>query len=418
MAQPAFQLLATSPGSRARAGELATAHGVIPTPIFMPVGTQATVKAMTPAELDAIGAKIILGNTYHLMLRPGHERMARLGGLHQFMGWDGPILTDSGGYQIFSLGHGGPRAGHNIVAGADTLSSFDELDSKEVAATPLKMRLSEEGVTFQSQLDGGATHHLTPESAIEIQEALGSDIMMVLDECLPRTASFAETETSMALSLRWAWRSLAAVRSPNALTFAIMQGGMSPELRTRYIEQILAHDGQHAVTRDDERREFDGLAIGGLSVGEPTDVLYALAEHCTARLPADRPRYLMGVGTPEDLLECIDRGVDMFDCVMPTRHARTGQLHTSRGDCNIFNARFAEDQNRLDPDCACYTCIHFSRAYLHHLAKCREILGARLNTIHNLHFYLRLVALARAAIVQGDFPAYKSRVLALRAQGV
>ncbi|MBI4237662.1 MAG: tRNA guanosine(34) transglycosylase Tgt [Deltaproteobacteria bacterium] len=390
-----FTVLQSPPNTRARLGRLTTAHGVIDTPIFMPVGTRATVKAMTPEELQALGAQIILGNTYHLMLRPGHELIRELGGLHRFMGWDGPILTDSGGYQIFSLGHAAPRG--------------------PSAGPPIKVQLSDDGVTFQSPLDGGAKHHLTPESAIQIQEALGSDIMMVLDECLAASATEPETRQSMALSLRWATRSLAARTRPEALLFAIVQGGMFPQLRTEYIEQLLVPRPSSLVPASaSERTCFDGYAIGGLSVGEPPAQMYDIAAHCCAALPANHPRYLMGVGTPEDLLHCIDHGVDMFDCVLPTRHARTGLLFTSVGDVNIFNSRFTRDPLPLDPDCDCYTCRRYSRSYLHHLAQAKEILGARLNTIHNLHFYLRLLANARTAIAAGNFPDFKSTVLERR----
>lgn len=378
-----FTIIKSSSNTRARLGRVVTAHGAIDTPVFMPVGTRATVKAMTPEEVRDLGAQIILGNTYHLMLRPGHELIRELGGLHRFMGWAGPILTDSGGYQIFSLGTAttrGPQAGPAI-----------------------KVRLTDDGVTFQSPLDGGAKHHLTPESAIAIQEALGSDIMMVLDECLAAGASEAETRRSMALSLRWAARSCAARTRTESLLFAIVQGGMFPQLRTEYIDRLLQ-----------DQALFHGYAIGGLSVGEPPAQMYEIAAHCTARLPAELPRYLMGVGTPEDLLHCIDCGVDMFDCVLPTRHARTGLLFTSCGDLNIFNSRFTRDPQPLDPQCDCYTCRRYSRSYLHHLASAREILGARLNTIHNLHFYLRLLANARTAIAAGNFPEFKSTVLERR----
>ncbi len=386
----AFTVVQTLGDTKGRLGRLKTAHGVIETPVFMPVGTQATVKAMTPEELKALGAQIILGNTYHLMLKPGHELIRELGGLHQFMGWNGPILTDSGGYQIFSLANAKDRT------------------SDDAAGSPIKVTLSEEGVAFQSPLDGGERHVLTPESAVHIQETLGSDIMMVLDECLPYPATEVQARTSMELSLRWAARCLTAHSYPALHLFAIVQGGMYPHLRTEYIERLLIDEAKVSG------KTFAGIAIGGLSVGEPSELLYELAAHCAQHLPADRPRYLMGVGTPEDLLHCIDAGIDMFDCVMPTRHARTGQLFTNRGDINIHNARFARDPAPLDPDCDCYTCAHFSRAYLHHLAKAREILGIRLNTLHNLHFYLSLLGRVRRALRDGSFPQFKQATLTKR----
>jgi len=425
-----FEIIATCPGTRGRVGRLRTAHGVIDTPIFMPVGTRATVKAMAPYELREVGAQIILGNTYHLMLKPGHELIRELGGLHKFMGWDGPILTDSGGYQIFSLGR--PRA--------------------RAAAGSVAVKFEADGVTFQSDLDGGAKHHLTPEFAIEIQEALGSDIMMVLDECLPYPATEPEARRSMELSLAWAGRCLAARTRPELHLFGIVQGGMYPALRREYVERLLemehsprdegpgtARDEGRSfaaltgtkdatpitavsslVPRPSDRRErssielFGGLAIGGLSVGEPSELLYEMTARTCEYLPTDRPRYLMGVGTPEDLLHCIDAGVDMFDCVLPTRNARTGMLFTSFGDINITNSRYRRDPNPPDANCDCYTCRHFSMAYLHHLVKSDEILGARLGTVHNLHFYLRLLANARLALAGGTFSQFRRDVLARR----
>jgi queuine tRNA-ribosyltransferase len=363
-----------SEGSRGRRGLIETARGRIRTPAFMPVGTQGAVKAMAPDELRAIGAEIVLCNTYHLYLRPGHERIARLGGLHKFMGWGGPILTDSGGYQIYSL--------------AD-----------------LRRKFTEEGVEFQSHIDGGERHSLTPELAIEIQEALGSDIMMVLDECTPYPSAEATARSSMELSLRWAARCLAARRGANAL-FAIVQGGMHAHLRRECIERL-----QEIGTRDPG---FDGFAIGGLSVGEPIPLMYEMALACTERMPPDRPRYLMGVGTPEDLVECIDRGIDMFDCVMPTRHARNGELFTSRGEINIENARFADDPGPIDELCGCAACRGYSRAYLHHLFKAREILAARLATLHNLQFYLDLIERASLALGEGRYPEFKRNFLSSR----
>ncbi len=398
-----FELKKTGSNTRARVGRVKTAHGEVRTPAFMPVGTQGTVKAMTPEELVSIGAQIILSNTYHLYLRPGHELVRELGGLHKFMHWERPILTDSGGYQIFSL--------------AD-----------------LRRKFTEEGVEFQSHLDGGARHSLTPELAIEIQEALGSDIMMVLDECTPYPADEKEARASMELSLRWAGRCLAARRSDNAL-FGIVQGGMHPHLRREYIERLLGGTLVRSYVstfvkpvRDQIERayqrtnvptyDFDGFAIGGLSVGEPIPLMYEMVEVCTELLPADKPRYLMGVGTPEDLVECIDRGVDMFDCVIPTRHARNGELITSCGDLNMENARFAKDPKPADPHCSCYTCRNYSRAYIHHLFKAKEILAARLATLHNLQFYLDLVDRAAHAIEEDRYPEFKENFLAIRKENL
>jgi queuine tRNA-ribosyltransferase len=386
----AFTLEKTSKGTKGRLGSFTTAHGEVRTPVFMPVGTQGTVKAMTPEELESIGAQIILGNTYHLYLRPGHELIREFGGLHRFMHWDRPILTDSGGYQIFSL--------------AD-----------------LRRKFTDDGVVFQSHIDGGAKHHLTPELAIEIQEALGSDIMMVLDECTPYPADEAAARKSMELSLSWAGRCLATRTSKNAL-FGIIQGGMYPHLRKEYIERMMELEGAGShnpkfVKRDSNtpghespvtsHGRFDGFALGGLSVGEPIPLMYDLVEASAPLLPADRPRYLMGVGTPEDLVECIDRGIDMFDCVMPTRHARNGAIFTSRGDINIENARFRSDPTPLDPDCGCYACRNFSRAYVSHLFHAKEILSARLATLHNLQFYLDLVDRASLALREDRYPEFK-----------
>ena len=373
-----FTLDKESRGTRGRIGSFTTPHGTVRTPVFMPVGTQGTVKATTPEELVAAGAQILLANTYHLYLRPGHERVKRLGGLHRFMHWDRPILTDSGGYQIFSL--------------AD-----------------LRRKFTEEGVVFQSHLDGGERHLLTPELAIAIQEALGSDIMMVLDECTSWPATEAAARQSMELSLRWAERCLAARASGNAL-FGIVQGGMHPELRREYIGRMLDIGSRG--------HGFDGYAIGGLSVGEPIPLMYEMAETCTERLPKDKPRYLMGVGTPEDLVEGIDRGIDMFDCVMPTRHARNGALFTRRGDLNIENARFADDPNPIDPECPCYCCRHFSRAYLRHLFLAREILAARLATLHNLQVYFDLIDRALHALNEDRYPEFKRNFLATRKESV
>ncbi len=367
-----FELTHTDTQSKARLGYIQTTHGPIHTPIFMPVGTLGTVKAMTPEDLEDIGTQIILGNTYHLYLRPGHKRIAKLGGLHRFMNWHKPILTDSGGYQIFSL--------------AD-----------------LRQKFTEDGVTFQSHLDGGQKHFLSPEISIEIQEHLGSDIMMVLDECTPYPATEEQARKSMELSLRWAKRSLYARTNNNAL-FGIGQGGMHPHLRKEYIQRLMDISSESA-------RGFDGYSIGGLSVGEPNELMYDIADICTDLLPNNKPRYLMGVGTPEDLLEGISRGIDMFDCVMPTRHARNGSLFTHRGNINIFNAKFAEDPTPIDPECTCYTCRHYSRAYLRHLMQAKEILGARLTTLHNLHFYLDLIGNVAFAIKNNQFIDFKTNFI-------
>ena len=380
-----FKLEKESAGTGGRVGEFETAHGKVRTPVFMPVGTQATVKATTPEELTAAGAQILLANTYHLYLRPGHRRIEGLGGLHRFMHWEKPILTDSGGYQIFSL--------------AD-----------------LRRKFTEEGVLFQSHIDGGERHMLTPELAVEIQEALGSDIMMVLDECTPWPSDEGASRESMELSLRWARRCLTARKSKNAL-FGIVQGGMHPHLRREYIERLLDPGAGHG-SRVPGLGSFDGCAIGGLSVGEPIPLMYEIVEVCTEKLPAEKPRYLMGVGTPEDLVECIDRGVDMFDCVMPTRHARNGSLFTWRGDLNIENARFADDPRPIDEGCNCYACRNFSRAYLRHLFLAREILAARLATLHNLQLYFDLIERSIQALESDRYPEFKRNFLSLRKESV
>lgn len=371
-----FNLEKTSKNTKGRLGTIKTFHGEIKTPVFMPVGTQGTVKAMTPEELKEIGTEIILGNTYHLMLRPGHELIQRLGGLHKFMGWDRPILTDSGGYQIFSL-------------------------------TDLR-KLTEEGAIFKSPLDGGKTHTLTPELAIAVQEALGSDIMMVLDECTPFPASEDVARESMELSLRWAARSLKAWKKTALGLFGIVQGSTYKHLRKEYIERLVS-------LRDP--REFSGFSIGGLSVGEPNEIMYDITAYCCGLLPENKPRYLMGVGTPEDILTCIDHGIDMFDCVMPTRNARNGMLFTSSGDINIYNARYTEDEGPIDINCKCYTCQRYSRAYLKHLVKSREILASRLATIHNLHFYIDLIREARLALENDAYPAWRSKIIEQRTKG-
>jgi queuine tRNA-ribosyltransferase len=352
----------------ARAGTLELAHGAVETPVFMPVGTYGSVKAMSPAELRELGASIVLGNTFHLWLRPGVEVIAAHGGLHGFMGWERPILTDSGGFQVFSLGK--------------------------------LRRITEEGVHFASPVNGDRMF-LTPEESMRIQRALDSDVVMVLDECTPYPANEREAADSMQLSLRWAERSRRSHEgNPNAL-FGIVQGGMHESLRDESLAGLAAIG-------------FDGYAIGGLSVGEPKADMLRILQHTGPRLPEDRPRYLMGVGTPEDLLDGIAAGIDMFDCVLPTRNARNGWLFTRRGDIKIRNARHRTDTGPLDAECACYACRNFSRAYLHHLQRVNEILGARLGTIHNLHFYFRLMAEARAAIGAGRFAAFAAEFRATR----
>ncbi|MCK5263131.1 MAG: tRNA guanosine(34) transglycosylase Tgt, partial [Gammaproteobacteria bacterium] len=329
----------------ARRGRLEFERGSVETPAFMPVGTYGTVKAMTPEELEGMGAQIILGNTFHLMLRPGTEIIKKHGDLHDFTHWQGPILTDSGGFQVFSLA---------------------------------KMRkISEKGVVFQSPIDGSKVE-LTPESSMQVQKDLGSDIVMIFDECTPYPATETEASESMELSLRWADRCKKAHEgNPNAL-FGIVQGGMYPSLRHRSAE-VLTEIG------------FDGYAIGGLSVGEPEDERNNVLNETLPLLPEDKPRYLMGVGTPSDIIEAVRRGVDMFDCVIPTRHARTGFLYTSKGIIKIRNSKYTDDIRPLDEQCDCYTCKNYSRSYLRHLDKCKEILGVRLNTIHNLHYYQNLM---------------------------
>ena len=356
-----FELLANE--AAARRGRLELARGVVETPAFMPVGTYGTVKGVTAEELEACGAQIILGNTFHLMLRPGPEVIRRHGDLHRFMHWPHPILTDSGGFQVFSLAS--------------------------------MRKLSEEGVRFQSPVDG-ATVMLTPERSMEVQRALDSDIAMVFDECTPWPATEAEARRSMELSLRWSARSRSAYDAlPGSGTlFGIVQGGMHEALRLASLEGL-------------ERIGFAGLAIGGLSVGEPEEERHRVLEALVPAMPAARPRYLMGVGRPEDLVEAVYRGVDMFDCVIPTRHARNGHLFVTDGVINIRNARHADDTRPLDENCSCYTCRHFSRAYLRHLDKCGEMLGPRLATLHNLHFYLDLMRRMREAIAAGRFGRFR-----------
>jgi queuine tRNA-ribosyltransferase len=349
----------------ARAGVLHTAHGTVPTPVFMPVGTAGTVKAMTADSVRATGARMVLGNTYHLMLRPGAERIARLGGLHRFMDWHGPILTDSGGFQVMSL------------------SGLRKMDA--------------DGVTFQSHVDG-SRHRLTPERSVEIQHLLGADVTMCFDECTPFPATHEQAATSMRLSMRWAARSREAFvpRAGHGL-FGIVQGSVFPDLRAESVA-ALTDIG------------FEGYAVGGLAVGEGQDAMFTTLECTTPLLPADKPRYLMGVGTPSDLIGAVQRGIDMFDCVMPTRSGRTGRAYTRGGVINIRNARHAEDNRPLDPDCTCPACRSHSRAYLHHLFKANEMLGPMLLTWHNIQYYQDLMSELRAGILAGDLAGTAARI--------
>jgi len=369
----------TSGLSHARRGRLKLNHGTIETPIFMPVGTYGSVKAMSPVELKEVGSQIILGNTFHLWLRPGTAVLDKFGGLHKFMGWDGPILTDSGGFQVFSLG--------------------------------AMRKITEEGVKFASPIDG-SRQFLSPEVSMQIQRSLNSDIVMQFDECTPyeidgRPATSEEAAKSMRMSLRWAQRSMNEFNrgeNPNAL-FGIVQGGMYEHLRDESLAGL-------------EDIDFPGLAIGGLSVGEPKEDMQRILAHVGPRLPENKPHYLMGVGTPEDLVEGVANGVDMFDCVMPTRNARNGWLFTRFGDVKIKNARYKDDAAPLDESCDCYCCKNFSRAYLHHLHRSNEILGARLNTIHNLHFYLKIMQEMRDAIDADRFNEFRIQFRADRNRGV
>ncbi len=374
-----FEVTANDSATRARTGRIATSHGIIETPVFMPVGTQGSVKALTQQMLEAMGADIILGNTYHLYLRPTHTLINQLGGLHQFISWNRAILTDSGGFQVFSL-------------------------------SPLR-KLSEEGVQFQSHIDG-SRHFLTPEKSMEIQAALGSDIVMSFDECTPYPATREQAKISLALTSRWARRSkeyldnlhenptaaqeagIAIVNHIQAL-FGINQGSMYFDLREQSLHELLEIG-------------FDGYAIGGLSVGEDKQVMYSVIHHITPQLPIDRPRYLMGVGTPEDIVEAVAQGVDMFDCVMPTRNARNGNLFTSRGRLNIKNARYKDDERPLDEECACPTCQRYSRAYIRHLYMSGEILASVLSSQHNISFYLDMMRRIRQAISLDAFKEFQS----------
>jgi queuine tRNA-ribosyltransferase len=363
-----FELLATD--GQARRARMTLNHGVVQTPMFMPVGTYGTVKAMMPHELEEVGSQVILGNTFHLWLRPGTEVIAKHGGLHGFMQWSKPILTDSGGFQVFSLQ--GMR------------------------------KITEEGVKFASPIDGSRLF-LTPEESMRIQTDLNSDIVMVFDECTPymindKPATIGEAAVSMQMSLRWAKRSRDAFDdlSNNNALFGIVQGGMFEDLRDESLRGL-------------EDIGFDGYAIGGLSVGEPKEDMLRILTHVAPKLPEDRPRYLMGVGTPEDLVDGVARGIDMFDCVMPTRNARNGWLFTRFGDVKIRNAKYKDDTASLDPSCGCHTCKNFSLAYLHHLQRANEITGSRLNTVHNLHFYLTIMAEMREAIEHGQFKTWREQ---------
>ncbi|RJP94262.1 MAG: tRNA guanosine(34) transglycosylase Tgt [Desulfobacteraceae bacterium] len=361
-----FEIHKTSSQCRARAGTLTTPRGDIETPIFMPVGTAGTVKGVTPENLKDCGAQIILGNTYHLYLRPGMDVINRFSGLHGFMNWDRPILTDSGGFQIFSLA--------------------------KISKT------TEKGFDFQSHIDG-TRHVITPEDAVDIQTTLDADIIMCLDSCIPYPADEETARKALELTTRWAVRCrdqwVRATDKKNAL-FGIVQGGMFPHLRRQSAEELMALD-------------FPGYALGGLSVGEPKNLMMEIADTSLPLLPEEKPKYIMGVGTPEDLVELVSLGADMFDCVMPTRNARNGQLFTSRGKINISNAAFKQDTRPADPECGCYTCRHYSGAYLHHLYRSRELLSYQLNTIHNLHYYLHLMRTMRTAIIEDTFSDFKAQ---------
>jgi len=363
-----FELLNSDPTGHARRGRITLPHGIVETPVFMPVGTQATVKSLTPADLtDDIDASIILGNTYHLMLRPGADIIEQLGGLHKFMGWERPILTDSGGFQVWSLG---------------------EL-----------RKIEEHGVRFQSHIDG-SSWFLGPKESMEVQRKLGSDIVMAFDECTPYPATYEEAKNSMEMSMRWAaeCREHLPVNDRQAL-FGIVQGGMYDDLRLESLRAVAAID-------------FEGIAIGGLSVGEPKEEMLRVLDSLAPHLPKDKPRYVMGVGTPGDLIEGIDRGIDMFDCVMPTRNARNGTIFTDHGKINIKNLKHQLDERPIMEDCDCYTCRNFSRGYLRHLYMAKEILSSRLNTLHNLHYYCALMRRARTAIEEGRWPEFRDQFLA------
>ena len=374
MSHMSFDISATD--GKARTGKMCFPRGEVASPAFMPVGTYGTVKGLTPEQVRGTGADILLGNTFHLMLRPGTETINVHGDLHDFIGWDRPILTDSGGFQVFSLGE--------------------------------MRKINEEGVTFSSPVDG-AKIFLGPESAIEVQHALGSDIIMVFDECTPYPATREQARESMELSMRWAGRCKEAHGEHESALFGIVQGGMYGDLREESLAGLV-------------ELGFDGYALGGLSVGEPKNEMREVIKHCGALLPAEKPRYLMGVGTPQDIVYAVTQGIDMFDCVMPTRNARNAHIFTSKGLLRLRNKRYRQDTKPLDEDCGCYTCQNFSRAYLHHLDKCREMLGAQLNTIHNLHYYQHLMAELRDAIAKGELSefvaTFEENQQALQAEGV
>jgi queuine tRNA-ribosyltransferase len=361
-----FRLIKTCPQSKARAGELLTRHGAVPTPVFLPVGSQGVVKTLTPAEVKTLGITMVLANTYHLYLRPGISIIERLGGLHKFMGWEGAILTDSGGYQVFSL-------------------------------APLR-RVSDDGVTFRSHIDG-SQHNFTPKLAIEYQEALGADIIMALDECPAHDDSLDNVKRATERTHRWAERCRKAQKRPDQALYAIVQGGIFPQLRRQSAEYLTSLD-------------FPGYAIGGLSLGEPKKVTLAMIEETIALLPESKPRYLMGVGSPEDIVEAVARGCDIFDSALPTRVARNGALFTWEGRRNISNAAYSQMEQPIVPDCNCYTCRNFSAAYLHHLFNCNELLAYRLATIHNLGFVGSLMNKIRDAILDGTFVSFKDSFLA------
>ena len=360
-----FDLTRKDSQTAARLGEITTAHGIIHTPAFMPVGTQGTVKSMLPEEIKNCGAEIILGNTYHLYLRPGHETIKKLGGLHRFMNWPDPILTDSGGFQVYSLG--------------------------------ALRKITPDGVMFRSHIDG-SKHFLSPQKAIEIQEALGSDIMMCLDDCTPYPATFSQTEESLKLTVKWADLCKTAQTNNEQALFGIIQGGTYLDLRKQAVEQLTPLD-------------FDGYALGGVSVGEPKDIMYKITDSITPLLPVNKPRYLMGVGIPEDIVFAVSCGIDMFDCVIPTRCARHGLLFTNTENVVIKNACWREDNNPIDQTCDCYTCRNYSRAYLRHLYVAGEILAMVLNTIHNVRYYMRLMEQIRTAIKEDRFLEFKNEFL-------
>jgi len=358
-----FKLLKKDPASEARLGKIYTPHGEVNTPVFIPVATQGTVKSLIPETVRELGAEMILTNTYHLYLRPGHDIIKNLGGLHKFMNWGSPVLTDSGGFQVYSLG--------------------------------ALRKITDDGVVFQSHVDG-SKHFISPEVAIEIQEALGSDIMMCLDECTPYPASFEEAEKSLELTVNWARRCKNSRKKVDHALFGIIQGGIYPDLRKRAVEDISANI------------DFDGYALGGLSVGEPKADMLGITEMTTPLLPPDKPRYLMGVGTPEDIVACVSYGIDMFDCVIPTRCARNGLLFTNHEKVVIKHARYRDDDSPVDSTCDCYTCRNYSRAYLRHLYMAKEILAMTLNTIHNIRYFMHLMEQIRSAIRDGIYQEFRN----------